>query len=202
VDSSATQATHRCSRCSANGTDANFYWTKGKRDSLCKRCRKLHNAVVKGSRIRTCPGCYREFASKSRHRSCSRCRKALRKEPCPICGTLKAPSSSTCKACIPRRGPYGSNWKGGRTTHTKGYVQVLTNEGYRMAHALVMEEHLGRRLLPGENVHHKNGVRDDNRIENLELWTKPQPPGVRAIDLLAWAKEVVRTYEPIKDRLR
>ena len=58
-----------------------------------------------------------------------------------------------------------------------------------------MEEMLGRNLLPGENVHHRNGVRDDNRPENLELWTTPQPAGIRAGDAVAWAREVLARYE-------
>jgi len=41
-----------------------------------------------------------------------------------------------------------------------------------------------------------NGVRDDNRPENLELWSKSQPKGQRATDKLAWAKEIIRMYEP------
>jgi hypothetical protein len=67
-----------------------------------------------------------------------------------------------------------------------GYLRIKTPAGWVQHHRYVMEQTIGRPLKPFENVHHVNGVRDDNRPENLELWTKPQPAGQRAIDLAEW----------------
>jgi hypothetical protein len=67
---------------------------------------------------------------------------------------------------------------------------------YVKQHHLVMERHIGRLLLPGESVHHKNGDRTDNRLENLELWSSSQPAGQRVEDKVTWALEILRTYQP------
>lgn len=85
---------------------------------------------------------------------------------------------------------------GGRWVDRNGYVILTLPEGGRRIaeHRYVMEQHLGRKLLSEESVHHKNGDKTDNRIENLELWTRSHPSGQRVEDKLAWAREIIALY--------
>lgn len=101
-------------------------------------------------------------------------------------------------------GPQGKKKRGGdltRVEQSNGYIRLVITDDQGvtkriMQHRFVMEQYLGRPLEPHENVHHINGVRGDNRIENLELWSTSQPSGQRVPDKVSWAKELLALYEP------
>lgn len=102
------------------------------------------------------------------------------------------------------------HWKDSRTGLTRkkdGYVLRWVGRGHPGAnqsglipeHRYVMARMLGRDLLPGETVHHKNGVRDDNSPDNLELWVVSQPRGQRPADLVEWAEQILDRYSAMAD---
>lgn len=84
--------------------------------------------------------------------------------------------------------------QGYKTITKRGHPNQMDAKGRIREHVFIMSEHLGRPMKKGENIHHLNGDRLDNRIENLELWTRPQPPGQRVEDKIKWGIEFLTGY--------
>lgn len=107
-----------------------------------------------------------------------------------------------------RHGKNNVNWNGGRRVNKNGYVEITipidhpfrdamrANRGTCMEHRFVMAEHIGRPLEYYEDVHHINGDRLDNRIDNLEIWSTKQPRGQRIEDKVEFALEILSLYRP------
>ena len=118
---------------------------------------------------------------------------------CPTCDGKMPFSAKRCDECLPPRPkrPYGGN-KYQRRVERSGYAKVYDPmlDMVKSEHRVVMAKKLGRPLLTTEHVHHMNGVRDDNRIENLELWTHPHPRGVRVKDRVNQCLDFLRIYDP------
>ena len=160
-----------------------------------KPCAHCGEAFPRDSRITTEVWIARRFCS----RSCAGAsrRVSLGEKSCVKCGaTFKQTPSQRGKlweqrkycstACAyadrkgKRRGPDHWAWKGGRRVAQDGYIEVALpdehpyastrrNGRYVFEHRLVMAESLGRPLERHETVHHINGNRQDNRLENLQL---------------------------------
>lgn len=99
--------------------------------------------------------------------------------------------------------------KDARWPTSAGYILMYRPEhpnsrkdGAIFEHVFVMSEHLDRPLEKDENVHHKNGDRRDNRIENLELWSRAQPAGQRVADKIRWAIELKDLYPQTWKKVR
>lgn len=139
--------------------------------SWCKRCVTVHASNRRKGR--TCAECDASITNASKTGLCFRC------------WSISSRSTEVRRYINPQGYAMLSGHRGHPKANQKGHI---------LEHVKVMCDLLGRPLAPGENVHHKNGVKDDNRPENLELWVISQPAGQRPADLVAWAREILDRY--------
>lgn len=161
----------------------------------------------------TCPACgagfeYQTTGGRPRvfcGRTCSiKSHNAKRRGTCIDCGKPVVRSTGRCSSCNGKHRRKKINYKRGWHRLPSGYIYLSGHQEHPNAngvgqiaeHVLVMTQKLGRAMVKGESVHHLNGIRDDNRPENLELWSRAQPAGQRVKDKVAFALELVRLYVP------
>jgi hypothetical protein len=158
---------------------------------------------------KTCAICGNEFVTTCRPRQ-ERKPRSLR--DCESCGQPFKPErqdrrfcSVPCRAAV-MRGEKAVRWKGGAKGR-QSYVNVKADPSdpiawamryastdYVPEHRLVMARYLGRPLTRDEVVHHRNGVRYDNSLANLELWRTGHPMGQNVEDQVAWARDILERY--------
>lgn len=140
--------------------------------------------------VRECSQCKVEFVSVNRRTQCCS----------NVCASAFTNRGSHLRG-KDQKGDKNPAWRGGKIVVAGGYVKLKSHGhpnadsgNYVMEHRLVVEKRLGRYLEPHENVHHINGVKSDNRDENLELWSTCQPKGQRVEDKIQWAKDFLKLY--------
>jgi hypothetical protein len=180
-------------------TDSTIFYQKSKETIdkeikcyglLCSSCWADNTAKTK-YKVIECKVCKTDFKqySYSRALRCQKCTRPFKK--CLDCNERVGLSSIRCRTC---------DWLKNKDIKIvgldkDGYIKEKNGKRRIYAHRLVMQKHLGRELFKHENVHHKNGIRHDNRLDNLELWSISQPKGQRVIDKLLWAKEIISLYD-------
>lgn len=179
----------QCERCGLEFTRPN---SRVKDHAFCSRACYFASEIptanaIKATRTRYPDGGLRDVA-------CTHCGSVFQRYKSQI--HLRMFCSRTCERAFAIATPVRQITEG-------GYIRVFvgrgvagsTGHGHMLEHRKVMQDFLGRLLVKGEEVHHVNGRRDDNRLENLELWSHSHPSGQRVEDKIQWAREFLALYE-------
>lgn len=172
-----------CRKCGETKDYRSYYKATGNADGYENQCKPCKNNSRDPVKLKSYRDKWRaEKKAIGHYGHCSSCKEPLGRNE----GDRK--KTPYCSKCL--KGSLHPHFKPEGHLNHDGYKII----GGKLEHRLVMEKHIGRKLYKDENVHHINGVRTDNRIENLELWSSSQPSGQRIKDKVDWARMILERY--------
>jgi hypothetical protein len=212
-----SSSSNLCKTCYYKDYHKKNYKKKQKTCAICNKTSSLgHKKYCLECRDKIasiCMDCGKEFFYGAKYKRCSKCTYHKDKIERPFAlktvidkRSAKIAEKRRIEKGLPIDHVFHKGPKGEGYLDKKGYRKMVLKKpcgkGYirKYQHVLVMEKSLGRELMSNENVHHKNGIRDDNRFENLELWNKGQPAGQRVEDKVKWCIDFLQVYGYKVDR--